>query len=563
MARGDEKTIKLSGDTKDLQDSFAAVEESYARVAQAAEEHAKAVEATNAATSDSERKAAQEHEKATKRILDGEKKRSKALQDKNKALAAGNKSIQSAANNEKSLTKAQDEGSKASVSKAAALGVAAIAVGVLAKAMGSAVEIAREMIDGMLEQNKVSEDQRAALVNLKKMFEDFDKSQKEMKEGITLVVAEFAKFYRMLEPAAKMVKWVKDEIVLFTKQATLMAQLFGSMAINMESFESASRRLHKVNKDLRQESKDYTEDKKREALVLKNYEDRLKSMEAGEKKREEEKKKREADAKARQQAWVRRQEEIKKWHANNAQEARDRAQAEREANSALASERLDESAANRDLIREQELREQILQLTLDGRDYEAERLEILATSATDTERRLRLEILAKRELNTLTDEADEKETKLRDARLGSVSALSNLGATALRAAGLQRAALALVAAKEAGIYFSRGLASLGAYDFWGATQYFAASASAAIQGGVGLIGGGTSSAKSGSSGGTPASQAPSNLTSGGQGVQGGGATNVTYNLNVQSLDGRLSNQAARQINEAMGRGTRMQTGGRR
>jgi len=367
----------------------------------------------------------------------------------------------------------------------------------------------------------------------------------------------------MLEPAAKMVKWVKDEIVLFTKQATLMAQLFGSMAINMESFESASRRLHKVNKDLRQESKDYTEDKKREALVLKNYEDRLKSMEAGEKKREEEKKKREADAKARQQAWVRRQEEIKKWHANNAQEARDRAQAEREANSALASERLDESAANRDLIREQELREQILQLTLDGRDYEAERLEILATSATDTERRLRLEILAKRELNTVTDEADEKETKLRDARLGSVSALSNLGATALRAAGLQRAALALVAAKEAGIYFSRGLASLGAYDFWGATQYFAASASAAIQGGVGLIGGGTSSAKSGSSGGTPASQAPSNLTSGGQGVQGGGATNVTYNLNVQSLDGRLSNQAARQINEAMGRGTRMQTGGRR
>lgn len=563
MARGDEKTIKLSGDTKDLQDSFAAVEESYARVAQAAESHAKAVEATNNATSESERKAALEHEKATKRILDGEKRRSKALQDKNKALVAGNRSIQSAASNEKSLTKAQDEGSKASVSKAAALGVAAIAVGVLAKAMSGAVSIAREMMDGMLEQNKLTEDQRASLINLKKMFEDFDKAQKSMKEGITLVVAEFGKFYRLMEPAAKLVKWLKDEIVLFTKQAILMAQLFGSMAINMESFGDASRRLHKVNKDLREESEKYTADKKAEAQVLKNYEERLKAIEAGEKKREEERKKRESEAKARQAAWVRRQEEIKKWHANNAQEARDRAQAEREAADAQFSSKMEESTTNRQLLQEQELREAILRLQLEGKDFEAERLEILATSATDTERKLRLEIQAKHELNRLTDEAKDKEDKLREARLGSVSALSSLGATALRAAGLQKAALALVAAKEAGIYFSRGLASLGALDFWGASQYFAASASAAIQGGVGLIGGGGSVAKSGSTGGSPASRAPESLTAGGQGVQSGGVSNVTYNLNVQTLDGRLSNQAARQINEAMGRGSRMQTGGRR
>lgn len=564
MAKGDEKTIKISGDTKDLEQSFAAVQESYARVAKASDDYAAAVEASSKAVTAAEKQVASEHEKTTKKILDGEKRRSRALQDKDKALRAGAKNIKAAEKGEANLAKTQEKGSKAAKAKTMALGAAAVAIGALTAVTGAAVKIAREQVDTMIAQAKYGSDQRAQLVLLKKTFEDYDKAVLEVKKGITLFLSEMNKFRTIFEPAGKMVKWVKDEIVLFVKQATLMAQLFGSMVVNLESFEDAAKRVHKVNKDLKEDAQKYIEEKKKERQVLRNIEERHKAIAEGERKREAERKRIEAERKARHEAWLRRQEEIKKWHESNAEEARDRAQAEREARDAAFSEKMEESSAATQLAQEQELRERLLQLTLEGRDYEAERLEILATSATDSERRLRLEIQQKEELNRLTEEAKAREDALNNARMQGINALSNLGAVALKQAGMQKAAIALVAAKEAGVYFARGLASLGGYDFWGAANYFSASAIAAVEGGAALFGGGGGISKGAGGGGgsnTPAANAPSTMTANTGNVERQ-PTTINYNLDVHTVAG-ISNEDARRIEKSVVRASRMSVGGRR
>jgi hypothetical protein len=584
VARKDEKTIKLSADTADVQKAFQRVEAAYADVAEAANDYAAAVTASSQAVTKEEKAIAKENEATTKTILANAKKRAGALKTQSIAMGEQQKALRgmtsgnnAAAKSGGALTESDGKASKAGMAKAAAFGVAAVAIGMVAKATSAAIGVARQMVDGMIDSKNISDAQRESLINLKMTFESADRANKEFREGVTLVVAEFAKFWRLLGPVQKAVSAITEEVKIFVKQAMLMAQLFGSMIVNAEGFTAASKRLHKVNKEIAKDAEKYVQDKKAEAKVLKNLEERKKAMAEGDKKRE-------ADARSRAEAGKRRAAERAADIKAEEEALRELILAEAEADRLNAEEEIARAKAegiklidetNVRLAQELEIRQalQMNRAIAAGEDIEAlqrvqdlERslFEIRGSGVSDEEKaraeRIALLRTEGQALEALSAKREEDAKTAAAASKMATDAALGAGAAALEAAGVANAGVALEAGKKAAFYTGESIASFAALNPVSGALFAAAAVQQGIVAGGALIGGASGGGGGGAK--SPASVAPQSRSSQPMGISQAQPRETSMTVNVNTLS-YVSPEDARRIAVSESREAQAIVGGRK
>jgi hypothetical protein len=585
MARQGEKTIKLTADTADVQKAFARVEDAYGEVAKAAADYAEAVDRSSKAVTADEQKIAAEHEKATKQILNSSKRRAGALKTQAVAMGEQQKSLKSSISGEKmaekqsaALTKTSTNASKAGMSKAAAFGVAAVAAGVMVKAIGAAVDVSRQMVGAMLKSKDITDEQRASLMNLQATFDAYDEAQKAVKEGITFVVAEFAKFGKILSPLQNALNAVVAEIKWLVKHGTLMAQLFGSMVVNMESLEDASKRLHKVNKDIADDAQKKIASDKAEAQVLKNLEERKAAIEKGDKQREK-------DAQDRAASASRRAQQRKEDDEAAIQDARALAEAEelaikenaeKDVADALAKGATLATETQTRLGQELELRQALERQKAQAAGADMEALETLqqlerdlfdirSSGASDEEKEratrltmLNFEIDA---FGTLMAKKKEADATIAESNKAAIAAAEGAGVAALEQAGLTNVAVGIAAGKKAAFYAGESFAAFGALNpVSGALFAAAAVQQASVAGGA--VMGNIPKGGGGSVGKSPASVSPTSRASQSMAPASAGPreTGITITNNMLSY---IAPEDARRIAVSEAREARAVVGGRK
>jgi hypothetical protein len=581
--RNEEATIKLSADTKDVQAAFDKAADAYGALQKAAEEHARAVEATSKAVTDDEKAVAEAYEKATKKILKSETARSNALKKAAGAAKSQSEAMKGVASETKKATDATGKGGMSFGSMAAA----AVAVGA---AIAGVVNVTKEMTGSMIASMREGDANRDKLIALESAHKSLDAATLEGKKQLTLFVAELGKFGPLImgpDGASKAMAYLNKTMGELQGNGMLMAQLFTSMAVNLESFDDAAKRLHAVNKQMAVAAKQRDVTKAQEKQVEANIKARIAAMEEAEQKRkvESEDAKR-ADEQAKERAKTDR--DLKRRTEEQAKIAEQlRIQQEAEAQAAALVAQLKSDAAkiavedaqrkisqqeiyNQTLINEALARGEDITLLQSQLELE-ERLVEIRNSDMGTEEQarqarlayLKQEVVALNEAAKAADKQKKEESdKAKQSESDTEMMLGNfesLAMASLAAADLQNVATALQSAKKVGFYGAEAIASFAAGNPVSGAGFLAAAAEHALNAGTAVAGMG----KSGGGGGaaaSPAESAPRSFGPTSMTVAEAREGSIVINQNMLSY---IAPEDARRMASSEARESRATVGGRR
>ena len=576
MARKDEKTIKMTADTADVQKAFARVEDAYADVAKAADSYADAVKKSSQAVTKDEQKAAAEHEKATKKILDSAKKRATALKTTATAMQEQQKAVTSLSGATEKHSKVQDSATKVAATATAATLALGMAV------LGAAKKFA-ELTKKVAENDSVSAKTRETAQSMVGSIDNISTSSATAAVEVANLVSALLGLDGADEALDNLDRNIGKITLGFRTLAIMAREGIGleaavealiaedKLAAEMEASAKRVEGYHKQVLDQQEALEKSTNER-----VAKNYAERVKVMEDADKERERQRAARAAEAKRKreQDAALTAQDE-KDAAFNDAEVEIANKKAEEDAYALQiqqqANQLIDET--NTRLQQEMELRQELAKLKANPEEMEAlerqQQLErdlfaIRASGMSDEakarERQITLVRFQGDISKEMTKEEEETAEKRKEALKQTGIAMTSLGAAALEQAGMANAAIALEAGQKVAYSTAEAIAAFASLNPISGAGFLAAAAQYAIVAG-GSISSNMSAAKGGGSK-SPASMAPASRSNAVTPSQGRDArdTSITVNNNTLSY---IAPEDTRRIAEGEVREVRSQVGGSR